>query len=124
MEKTEIRAVIKYFIKKGMKAKEIHANFQNPLGDSALSYSTVAKWTSEFNFGWESLDVIRIVDGQKVLLSQNLSQNGHGGSSTESARDNWSCRDAIWMGISHFNWRIGSEKIIRQIGAAALDIGP
>jgi hypothetical protein len=29
MEKTEIRAVIKYFIKKGMKAKEIHADFQN-----------------------------------------------------------------------------------------------
>jgi hypothetical protein len=27
-KKTEIRAVVKYFIKKGMKAKEIHAKFQ------------------------------------------------------------------------------------------------
>ena len=63
--------MIKYFVKKDMKAKEIHADF---LRDSALSYSTVAKWASEFKFGRESLDVIRIVDGQKVLLSQNLSQ--------------------------------------------------
>nr|XP_014285279.1 putative uncharacterized protein FLJ37770 [Halyomorpha halys] len=37
-----------------MKAKEIHADFQNTLRDSAPSYSTVAKWTSEFKFGRES----------------------------------------------------------------------
>ena len=48
--------MIKYFVKKGMKAKEIHADFQNTLGDSAPSFSTVAKWTSEFKFGRESLD--------------------------------------------------------------------
>ena len=66
--------MIKYFVKKGLKAKEIHANFQNTLVDSALSYSTIAKWTSMFIFGQESLDVIRVVDGQKVLLSQNLPQ--------------------------------------------------
>ena len=57
-----------------MKAKKIHADFHNILGDSGLSYSTVAKWTSEFKFGWKSLDVICIEDGQKVLLPQNLSQ--------------------------------------------------
>ena len=51
MEKTEIRAVIEYFIKKGIKAKEFHADFQNTMGDSAPSYSTIAKWTSEFKFG-------------------------------------------------------------------------
>ena len=80
--------MIKYFVKKDMKAKGIHANFQNPLGDSALSYSTVVKWTSEFKSGWESLDVIRVVNGQKVLLPQNLSQkNGHKGSLNESTRD-------------------------------------
>ena len=67
MEKTEIWAVIKYFVKKGMKSKEIHADFQNTLGNSALSYSTIAKWTSEFKFGRESL-VICVVDSQKVLL--------------------------------------------------------
>jgi hypothetical protein len=56
------------------KAKEIHADFQNTLGDSAFSYSTVAKWTSEFIFGQESLDVIRVVNGQKVQIPQNLLQ--------------------------------------------------
>ena len=70
MEKTEIRAVIKYFVKKGMKSKEIHAEFQNTLEDSALSYSTVSKWTSMFKFGRESLDVICVEDGQKLLLHQ------------------------------------------------------
>ena len=82
--------MIKYFVKKSMEAKETHADFQNTPGDSALSYSTVAKWTSEFKFGREELDVIRVIDGQKVLLPLNLSQkciNGHGGSSTESARN-------------------------------------
>ena len=71
MEKTEIRAVIKYFVKKSMKTKEIHADFQNTLGDSAISYSTVAKWTSE---SLESLDMIRVVNGQKVQIPQNLLQ--------------------------------------------------
>jgi hypothetical protein len=63
--------MIKYFVKKGMKAKEIYADLQNTLGDSAPSYSTVAKWTSEFKFGQESLDVIRVEHSQKVLLPQN-----------------------------------------------------
>ena len=39
-----------------MKGKEIHADFENILGDSAPSYSTVVKWTSEFKFARESLD--------------------------------------------------------------------
>ena len=39
-----------------MKANEIHADFQNTLGDSAPSYSTVAKWTVEFKRGRESVD--------------------------------------------------------------------
>jgi len=65
MEKTEIWPVIKYFVKKGMKAKEIHDNFQNTLGDSAPSNLTVAKWTSEFKFGREGLDMICVVDSKK-----------------------------------------------------------
>ena len=55
MEKTEIQAVIKYFIKKGIKANEIHAGFQNTVRDPAPSYLTVAKWSSEFKFSRESL---------------------------------------------------------------------
>jgi hypothetical protein len=50
MEKTEIQAVIKYFLKKG-----IHANFENTLGDSS-SHSTVAKWINAFKFCEESLE--------------------------------------------------------------------
>ena len=56
MEKTEIQTVIKYFVKKGMKANEIYANFQNSRGNFAPSYSTVAKWTKEFKCGRESLE--------------------------------------------------------------------
>ena len=48
--------MIKSFVKKGMKAKEIHANFHKALGYSAPSYSTFAKCTSEFKFGRKSLD--------------------------------------------------------------------
>ena len=43
MVKTEIRAVIEDFITKGVKVKEIHADFQNTLENSAPSYATVAK---------------------------------------------------------------------------------
>ena len=39
-----------------MKSKEIHADVHNTLRNSALSYSTVFKWTSEFIFGREHLD--------------------------------------------------------------------
>ena len=38
MEKTEIRAVIKYFCKKGMPPKEIHEDFIEALGKVSLSY--------------------------------------------------------------------------------------
>nr|XP_024215016.1 uncharacterized protein LOC112210301 [Halyomorpha halys] len=71
MEKTDIRAVIKYFEKKGMRAKEIHADYQETLGNSAPSYSTIAKWTSQFKLCRKSLDVL---DGQKVLGPQISSQ--------------------------------------------------
>ena len=79
-----------YFVKKGMKAKEIHADFQKTSEDSTLSYSTVAKWTSEFKFGRESLDVIHAVMFKKYYyprIYHKSTLNGHGGSSTESARD-------------------------------------
>ena len=51
MEKLEIRAVIKYFCKKGMPPKEIHENFMQSLGKEFPSYSTVKKWAAEFQRG-------------------------------------------------------------------------
>ena len=47
MEKLEIRAVIKYFCKKGMPPKEIHADFMKTLGKES-PYSTVKKWAAVF----------------------------------------------------------------------------
>ena len=43
MEKLEIRAVSKYFCKKGMPPKEIHEYFMETLGKESASYITVKK---------------------------------------------------------------------------------
>ena len=86
-----------------MKAKEICAILQNTLGDSALSYLTVPKWTSEFKFGWESLD--------DDLHSGRL----------KSATTSEFIAKVHKMVMED---KIGNEKMIRKIGAAALDIEP
>lgn len=51
MEKLEIRAVIKYLCKKGLKGDEIHADMVNVLGDDAPSRATVFNWLAEFKRG-------------------------------------------------------------------------
>ena len=56
MERNRDSSGDKYFVKKGMKANEIHADFQNKLGDSVPSYSTIAKWTDKVKCSWESLE--------------------------------------------------------------------
>lgn len=38
MEETELRAVVKYLMKKNMSPSEIHADFVNTLGDASPSY--------------------------------------------------------------------------------------
>ena len=40
-ERLEIRAVIKYFCKKGMPPKEIHEEFMETIGKESPTYSTV-----------------------------------------------------------------------------------
>ena len=52
IEKLEIRAVIKYFCKKGMPPKKIHEDFMDTLGKETPSYtcSTVNRGTVEFFF--------------------------------------------------------------------------
>ena len=52
----EIRAVIKYFCKKGMPSKEIHEDFMETLLKESPSYSTVKEWTAEFKRGRESVE--------------------------------------------------------------------
>ena len=65
MEKLEIRAVIKYFCKKGMLLKEIHESkkegskdedFMETLGKEQPSYSTVKKWAAEVKKGRDSVE--------------------------------------------------------------------
>ena len=47
MDEVEVRAVIKYFCKKGMSLKEVHDNFIKILWDES-PYSMVKKWAAEF----------------------------------------------------------------------------
>ncbi|CAF1509024.1 unnamed protein product [Adineta ricciae] len=48
MSNIEKRAVIKFFIRKGLNATEISEELEDVYGDSAPSYRTVAKWVGEF----------------------------------------------------------------------------
>ena len=57
MEKLEIRAVIKYFCRKGMPLKEIHEDFMETIGKESPSYSTLKKKTpAEFKRERESVE--------------------------------------------------------------------
>ena len=64
MEKLEIRAVIRYFCKKGFPLKEIHEDFMEILGKKPTSYSIVKKWAAELKRGERAL---RMMDGLAAL---------------------------------------------------------
>ena len=56
MENLEIKAVIKYFCKKGMSPKAIHEDIMETLEKESPFYSTVKKWAAEFKRGIESVE--------------------------------------------------------------------
>ena len=56
MEKLEIRAVMKYFCKKGMPPKESHEDFMETLWEESPSYSKVKKMAAEFKSGREGVE--------------------------------------------------------------------
>ena len=56
MDTFELRAVIKYFCKKGLSMKEIHGDVIITLGDKSPLYSIVKKWAAEFRRGRESME--------------------------------------------------------------------
>jgi transposase len=56
MDKTEYRAVIKFFVKEGLTPNEIHSKFIKVCGNSSPSFSTIKKWAAEFKRGRTSLE--------------------------------------------------------------------
>jgi transposase len=51
MDRTEYRAVIKFFVKEGLGPNEINSKFIKVYGDSSPSFSTVTKWVVKFKRG-------------------------------------------------------------------------
>jgi hypothetical protein len=75
--KTEIRAVIKYLVKKLKKAKEIHADFQNTLGDSAPSYlllPSVLYWLDGVAIAAQTVEIDPLGHVRVVEALQNFVQ--------------------------------------------------
>ena len=73
MEKLEIRAVIKYFCKKGMPSKEIHEDFMETLGKESPSYSTVKKWAvKKWAAEFKRERVLMMMDGLAALKMPSL----------------------------------------------------
>ena len=56
MEKTEYRAVIKFFVLEGLSATEIHTKMVKVLKKAASSFPTVHRWVSEFRRGRKSVE--------------------------------------------------------------------
>jgi [histone H3]-lysine36 N-dimethyltransferase SETMAR len=56
MDNLEIRAVIKYLVKKGLQPRQIYDDMLLTLEDNAPSYSTVKKWAALFRFGRTSIE--------------------------------------------------------------------
>jgi len=56
MNKTEYRAIIKFFVKEGLTPNEIHSKFIKVYGDSSPSFSTIKKWDAKFKRGCTSLE--------------------------------------------------------------------
>jgi transposase len=56
LDKIENCAVIKFFVKEGLKPNEIHSKFIKVYVDSSPSFSTIEKWAAEFKRGSTSLE--------------------------------------------------------------------
>ena len=71
MEKTEYRAVIKFFVLEGLSATEIHTKMVKVLKESAPSFPTVHRWVFRvLNVVVQALKMNHVVDVQKVQQHQ------------------------------------------------------
>ena len=98
MEKLEIRAVIKFFCKKGMPPKEIHEDFIKTLGKGSPSYSNVKKWAAEFQKGRNTVEVDGWPGHPKDATADENVKGMHNFVMCDKRRDPQSI--AIKMGIS------------------------
>lgn len=57
MKNLKHRAVIEFFVKKDLKAMEIHTEIVNVLGESGTSKIMVCKWAGEIKRGRTSIEV-------------------------------------------------------------------
>ncbi|CAF3436151.1 unnamed protein product, partial [Rotaria sp. Silwood2] len=62
MEKTEYRAVIKFFVLEGLSATEIHTKMVKVLKESAPSFPTVHRWVLEFKRGRTSVEEVKKIE--------------------------------------------------------------
>ena len=69
MDKTEYRAVIKFFVKEGLTPNEIHSKFIKVYGDSSPLFST-RNGLPSLNMAVPALKMIHVRDVQKVQQHQ------------------------------------------------------
>jgi hypothetical protein len=90
--------------------------FRIQSGFSASSYSTVAKWTSEFKFGRESLDYDLHSGRTKTATTSEFIAKVHKIAETLGMSSEW---------IYHIlTEELGIKKCFCKMGAMALDVGP
>jgi histone-lysine N-methyltransferase SETMAR len=77
MEKTKLRAVIKYFHIKGLSPTEIKAELDSTLGESAPSFSTVKTWVADFKRGRTSTNDEQRSGRPKTATSEEMVQKLH-----------------------------------------------
>ncbi|XP_012561940.1 protein GVQW3-like [Hydra vulgaris] len=77
MEKTEIRAVIKYQYLKGLKPQEIINDFNKTLGSSAPSKTTVNDWYNEFKRGRSSTSDVERSGRPKEVATEEMIEKIH-----------------------------------------------
>ena len=64
------RAVVKFFIRKGLNATEISKELDNVYKDSVSSYRTVAKWVTEFKDSERGLEDAPRMDRSSTITTQ------------------------------------------------------
>ena len=115
MDKTEYRAVIKFFAKEGLTPNDIHSKSLKVYGDSSPSFSTVKKWLPSLNVAVPALKMIHVKHVQKVQHTRSHWTSARydiGWPADESAWNCWDYRHFKRTCRIYFVWRIEYEKCL------------